>query len=188
MSQKTSSLSNMKLNALLWVSLGILIASVIGSIAHAEVVSLEWDPNSEPDLAGYNMYRSNQSGSGYVRLNQSLIVATTYDDDAPAGQTFYYVCTAVNTADLESGFSNEVPYTTASSICIGDANQDGNISISDAVAISGHISGFINGQPFQLTGDALLAADANQDGNISISDIVRISQHIDGSNPMEPCQ
>ena len=75
-------------------------------------VNLEWDANSEPDLAGYNLYRSNQSGSGYVRLNGSLITGTSYtDSDIQEGRTYYYVCTAVNDADLESSFSNEASKT-----------------------------------------------------------------------------
>lgn len=72
-------------------------------------IDLAWDPNSEPDLAGYNIYRSDTSGSGYLRLNSNLIPDPFYvDDTVVAGQTYYYVVTAVNLSALESGPSNEV--------------------------------------------------------------------------------
>ena len=48
-----------------------------------------------------------------------LIPTTTYTDDTiEAGQTYYYVCTAVNTSDLESGFSNEVPHTVPAPVSV----------------------------------------------------------------------
>jgi TolB protein len=41
-------------------------------------------------------------------LNSSLVSGTTYTDTtAQAGQTYYYVSTAVNSSDQESAYSNE---------------------------------------------------------------------------------
>ncbi len=81
----------------------------------AQSVTLQWDPNSESDLAGYNIYRSGNSGWGYTKLNSGLITTTTYVDGAVSpGQTYYYVCTAVNTSGAESGYSNEVSATIPS--------------------------------------------------------------------------
>jgi hypothetical protein len=92
-----------------------VILMLFSSFLAAQSVTLEWDPNSESDLAGYNIYRSTQSGWGYTRLNGGLISATTYvDSTVSAGQTYYYVCTAVNTAGAESGYSNEVSATIPS--------------------------------------------------------------------------
>jgi hypothetical protein len=145
-------------------------------------VTLEWDPNPpEDDVAGYNMYRSHQSGSGYVRLNQDLIAPTTYDDQTIVpGDQYYYVCTAVNTADLESGFSNEVPYRF---ICRGDANADNQRTVTDAVLIAQHIVG-IN----LLTGYELEAADTNGDGNVTVTDLTLVHQYIAGIYSLEDCQ
>lgn len=103
----------------------------------AQSVTLEWDPNSEPDLAGYNIYRSQQSGSGYVKLNSSLIQATSYTDDTiQYGVTYYYVATAVNTSGLESGYSNEVAYTAQlppqPPVAVDDVasvNEDGVVTV-----------------------------------------------------------
>ncbi|MEJ2081404.1 MAG: hypothetical protein P8Y94_04345, partial [Acidobacteriota bacterium] len=42
---------------------------LLGATLAADSVTLHWDPNSESDLAGYNVYRSNTPGSGYSKLN-----------------------------------------------------------------------------------------------------------------------
>jgi len=74
----------------------------------AEEIALTWDPNSEPDLVGYNVYRSPTSGSGYVRLNPDLVSTPWFTDEtAKLGLTYYYVATAVNSIGIESPHSNE---------------------------------------------------------------------------------
>ena len=59
-------------------------------------------PNREPDLAGYNLYRStdpNLPKSQWTRLNQSLLTRTTYQDErVESGKTYYYYLTAVDQA------------------------------------------------------------------------------------------
>jgi len=75
-------------------------------------VILSWKRNREPDLAGYNVFRSTTPGSGYQRLNSSLISVPKYvDQQIVKGNKYYYVVTAVNTAGGESGYSNEVAVT-----------------------------------------------------------------------------
>jgi oligosaccharide reducing-end xylanase len=83
-------------------------ASLTATAGYATVV-LNWNDNSESDLAGYNVYRSTTSGSGYSKLNSLLLSSSNYDDDSiPHDTTYYYVVTAVNTNSNESGYSNEV--------------------------------------------------------------------------------
>jgi len=77
-------------------------------------VLLYWERNSEPDLAGYNVYRSTTAGSGYQRINYSLISKPKYTDkQSVKGETYYYVVTAVNISGGESGYSNEVELIVA---------------------------------------------------------------------------
>jgi pectate lyase len=72
-------------------------------------VSLDWDDNTESDLAGYNIYRSTTSGSGYSKLNGSLLNSSNYvDNDVTNGTTYYYVVTAVDTYPNESPYSSQV--------------------------------------------------------------------------------
>ncbi len=72
-------------------------------------VKLDWNNNSEGDLAGYNVYRSTTSGSGYSKLNSTLLTDSNYIDDITSTNiTYYYVVTAVNTTSNESTYSGQV--------------------------------------------------------------------------------
>lgn len=78
------------------------------ALAGDETVSLDWADNSEPDLDGYNLYRSTTSGSFGARLNSSLLTDSNYiDDNVANGTIYYYVVTAVDTNENESGDSVE---------------------------------------------------------------------------------
>ncbi len=80
--------------------------SVTGNIGD---VSLDWDDNTEEDLAGYNVYRSLTSGSGYTKLNSSPLTSPDYvDTDISSFLTWYYVVTAVDTYGWESAWSMEL--------------------------------------------------------------------------------
>jgi len=81
-----------------------------GLIATAgnQMISLDWNDNNEPDLSGYNVYRSTTSGSDYDKLNVTVIGTSEYiDDTVTNGIPYYYVVTAVDANDQESGYSGE---------------------------------------------------------------------------------
>ena len=79
-------------------------------------VSLDWNDNGEGDLDGYNVYRSTTSGSGYSKLNGSLVGSSAFvDTTAVNGTTYYYVVTAVDTTGNESGRSGELSATPKAS-------------------------------------------------------------------------
>jgi len=69
-------------------------------------VNLSWSP-SPSQVVGYNVYRSNQSGGPYSKINSALDSNTAYTDNSvTAGQTYYYATTAVNSEGQESAYSN----------------------------------------------------------------------------------
>jgi hypothetical protein len=113
-------------------------------------VWLDWDDNQEFDLSGYNVYRSTKSSGGYVKLNGSLLSSSDYTDDTIFnGIMYYYVVTAVDTADNESNNSAEacaLPSTNGKSITLqeyatGFCNVDGVVENEH----SGHTgSGYSN--------------------------------------------
>lgn len=152
--------------------------SVCGMFLNAQSVRLEWDqdPNG---VDGWNIYRSTQPGAGYIRLNSELIPIQEYTDQAIVpGDQVYYVATAVRD-DLESGFSNEVPYVY---ICRGDPSGDLLRTSLDAVMISQHIVG-----NNILTGYQAEAADTNGDGIVTSLDVTLVYQHIVGSYNAGDC-
>ncbi|MBN1787891.1 MAG: hypothetical protein JW806_05790 [Sedimentisphaerales bacterium] len=84
----------------------------LAAVAGNGTVSLDWDDNGESDLDGYNVYRSTSSGSGYSRLNGSLLSTSDYvDNTVTNGTTYYYVVTAVDTSSNESTYSDEASAT-----------------------------------------------------------------------------
>ena len=67
---------------------------------------LSWSTNTEPDLAGYNIYRNN------IKINTTLITTTTYTDtNVTNGTTYSYSITAVDTNNNESLKSTSVSAT-----------------------------------------------------------------------------
>jgi hypothetical protein len=75
-------------------------------VAHS--VTLTWNASTST-VSGYNVYRGTVSGSGYVKLNSSLVGVLTYTDSTvQSGTTYFYVTTAVDSSGNESVHSNEV--------------------------------------------------------------------------------
>jgi Carboxypeptidase regulatory-like domain len=73
----------------------------------AHSVALTWNASSSA-VSGYNIYRSTVSGSGYTKLNSSLISGLAYaDTNVVAGTTYFYVATAVDSGGDESSDSNQ---------------------------------------------------------------------------------
>ena len=71
-------------------------------------VSLSWIPSTS-QVAGYNVYRGTQSGGPFATINPSVSANIAYTDSSvQAGQTYYYMITAVNSGGVKSGYSNEI--------------------------------------------------------------------------------
>jgi fibronectin type 3 domain-containing protein len=71
-------------------------------------VSLRWNPNNEPDLKGYNIYRSGE-GEKSTKINKEIVKDNVYlDPEVETGEIYYYSVTAVDRALNESKRSEEV--------------------------------------------------------------------------------
>ena len=82
------------------------------SRSHPAVIQLQWTVNPESDLAGYHVWRSLVSGSGYQRLTTTPTHKNKYLDKQPtAGMAYYYVVTAVGANGCESGYSQQIAAT-----------------------------------------------------------------------------
>ena len=80
-----------------------------GTTAGQHSVALSWDASTTSGVVGYNVYRGGVSGGGpYSKINSALEASTAYTDNTvTAGQTYYYVTTAVDGSGNESGYSNQ---------------------------------------------------------------------------------
>lgn len=70
-------------------------------------IDLTWAPNTEGDLAGYNVYRR-EEGRQFVRLNSDLVKTPVFrDSDVTPGKQYFYTISAVDLRGNESGKSEE---------------------------------------------------------------------------------
>lgn len=85
------------------------LASTTAAAQHA--VTLNWNASVSPSIIGYYVYRATPTGQ-FFKLNSTAEASTTYEDTSVAsGLTYYYVVTAVSSAQVESTSSNQVSVT-----------------------------------------------------------------------------
>jgi hypothetical protein len=92
----------------IFFSIFLLTLSTTGFSAQ---ISLAWDPNSESNLSGYRLYYGTSSGNYSQTISVGL--ATGYTVTLTNGGTYYFALTAVSAEGLESGYSNEVVYSSS---------------------------------------------------------------------------
>lgn len=81
--------------------------SLLPQFLFSAQIKLAWDPNTEPDLAGYKIYwgkssRSYENSVDVGNVTQYTLTGLT------AGETYFIAATAYNLSNNESDFSNEV--------------------------------------------------------------------------------
>jgi fibronectin type 3 domain-containing protein len=73
-----------------------------------EQIDLDWNDNTDDDIWTYNVYRSLTSGMGYTKINSSPVYGSEYiDSNLYGGGEYFYVVTALDYGNNESGYSNE---------------------------------------------------------------------------------
>lgn len=95
---------------ILWA---VVISLLCVSTGHAATVGLSWDANTEPDLAGYNLYRAFQPCTAQGPLNKVGTVGkvTSTTDTVTVDGLYCYELTAFDTSNNESGRSNKAEAT-----------------------------------------------------------------------------
>jgi hypothetical protein len=74
-------------------------------------IDLIWNPDTESDLAGYNVFR-HESGGPPVKINSDLVKLPAFRDlDVSAGSKYYYSVSAVDIRGNESARSEEANET-----------------------------------------------------------------------------
>ena len=88
----------------------LLIISLTGLNSFAADATLAWDPSPDQDVASYQLYWGTSSGNYSNSFNVGNTTSAVVSN-LVAGQTYYFVATAFNTANMESLPSNEISYT-----------------------------------------------------------------------------
>jgi len=121
----------------------LLLTLMITVWAQAGQVTLAWDANTEPDLAGYKIHYGTASGNYSVHLDVLNVTSYTVTG-LTDGQTYYFAATAYDEAGNESGYSNEATYTDQ-----GLSNQVVSFTLVNA-ATDQDIRALLNGDVINL--------------------------------------
>jgi hypothetical protein len=84
------------------------LLTVVNRIPGKKFIDLLWAPNTEKDLAGYNIYRR-EAGGPMERVNSAPITMLSFqDNEVAAGHTYFYCISAVDVRGNESAKSPEI--------------------------------------------------------------------------------
>jgi len=88
---------------------GVVAAVLPGATAGSAQVDLSWSINSESDLAGYRVYRSEQEGTKGTSITPELLLTPAVrDNSVQPGHRYWYTVTAVDRTGNESAASQQV--------------------------------------------------------------------------------
>ena len=90
--------------------LAVLLVILFAVPAFAVDVCLEWNPNSEPDLAGYRIFMRTGASYDYTNSDWEGTDTTCTIFGLSEGVTYHFVARAYDTEVLESTDSNEVQF------------------------------------------------------------------------------
>jgi hypothetical protein len=83
------------------------LQSVFSGIGQQPFIDLIWAPDTDADLAGYNVFR-HEAGAEPVKVNSDLVNAPAFRDmNVASGKTYFYSVSAVDVRGNESARSQE---------------------------------------------------------------------------------
>lgn len=87
------------------------LQAVYSGVGQSPFIDLIWAPDTDADLAGYNVYRK-EGTSAPVKITQELVKPPAFrDSNVVAGHTYIYAVTAVDLRGNESAPSSEASET-----------------------------------------------------------------------------
>lgn len=86
-----------------------------GGAAARAAIDLSWEPNDEPRIAGYRIYRREGANGAWQRISGAAVVTTAAyrDTSVAAGTRYAYCITAVGLNGLESAQSSQAEETAS---------------------------------------------------------------------------
>jgi fibronectin type 3 domain-containing protein len=83
------------------------LQAVFSGVGQSPFVDLVWSPNTEADLAGYNIFR-HEAGEQPARLNSEPVKAPAFrDPNVQPGKKYFYSVSAVDERNNQSPRSEE---------------------------------------------------------------------------------
>src|SRR2546426_831683 len=139
-----------------------VLCSLAPALSSAAQVTLAWDANTEPDLAGYKLYYGNSSGSYQFSVDVGNVTSYTRSGLLD-GRIYYFAATTYNLSLAESGFSNEVSKAIADVTppLVSITAPAAGVTVAGTVTVSANASDNVGvvGLQFKLDGFNLGAED-----------------------------
>src|SRR5947207_2689155 len=88
----------------------VLFISYLASTSLASDVTLAWEADQNPSIAGYRLHSGTSSGV-YTQTTELGNTTSTLVSNLIDGKTYFFVVTAYNNGSVESSPSNEISYT-----------------------------------------------------------------------------
>jgi hypothetical protein len=86
----------------------VLTGACVTGFTARHSATLTWTASGSPNITGYNVYRATQTGGPYTKVSHGVVAGTSFTDlTVHAGQSYYYVTTAVDAEGNESVYSNQ---------------------------------------------------------------------------------
>lgn len=150
---------------------------------NAAQITIAWDQNPEPDIAGYRMHYGTTSGNYQHNVDVGNHTSCTISG-LEEGTTYYFAATAYVSENVESGYSEQLAYT----IPVTDSDGDG-ISDNDEINIYGtdpnksdtDDDGISDGEELSFWGDQW-NMDNDGDGLINLLDPDPDGKDVNGGN------
>ncbi len=140
------------------------------ALAEWFTIELNWSPNYEVDLDGYNLYRSTSLAGTYDLLNTTPLSDTTYvDNDVISGQFYYYYLNALDDVGNISPPTDTLKsraVTLDQGVLLVDDTKDGNGSFMYPTEAECDLY-----YDELLNGFTVTQHDTYQDGQVSLADI-----------------
>jgi hypothetical protein len=139
--------------------------SGLTALANPASVQLNWNANTESDLAGYTVFRSTNSGGPYDIVARGLTSTWFIDGSVQPSTTYYYVLAATDTSLNQSAYSSQVSASRA-----GGQTMLANYNFENTTAdgsINGNNAELIN-SPGYATGKYGSALSLNGSGQAAL--------------------
>ncbi len=99
---------------------GLFIALILVPNVYSATITLAWDPNQEPDVAGYKIHYGTYSRTYQYTVDVKKFTSCTISG-LKEGKTYFFAATAYDTHNNQSSYSAEVIYT----VPVLDTDGDG---------------------------------------------------------------
>ncbi len=142
----------------------------LSALTDGNDITLTWTANTEPDLAGYNVYR--MAGETRIMVNASPVTAAIYLDEGLANAGYTYEITAIDTFNNESSPSDTASAMVYAPVLVQPETPTGQADIqvngSNASADTS-IEAFVdNGSGPVSQGTTLADSDGNFTADINL--------------------